>query len=156
VREQGTVKWFNASKGFGFIQRQSGEDVFVHFSAIQAEGYKSLNEGQAVEFEVTRGPKGLQAANVTSLFFFRSPQFLGAPLKALPEGQYIKHFQYGLGVVTESDNDRTSIDFDLHGPKKFVTSIMVVEMAEGTPPKRKRAKRVKKVAAIAEPVAAGK
>ena len=67
MRELGTVKWFNASKGFGFIQRQSGEDVFVHFSAIQAEGYKSLNEGQAVEFEVTRGPKGLQAANVTSL-----------------------------------------------------------------------------------------
>ena len=67
VREQGTVKWFNASKGFGFIQRQSGEDVFVHFSAIQADGYKSLNEGQAVEFEVTRGPKGLQAANVVGL-----------------------------------------------------------------------------------------
>ena len=67
MREQGTEKWFNASRGFGFIQRQSGEDVFVHFSAIQAEGYKSLNEGQAVEFEVTRGPKGLQAANVTSL-----------------------------------------------------------------------------------------
>jgi CspA family cold shock protein len=67
VKEQGTVKWFNASKGFGFIQRQSGEDVFVHFSAIQAEGYKSLNEGQAVEFEVTTGPKGLQASNVTSL-----------------------------------------------------------------------------------------
>jgi cold shock protein len=67
VKEQGTVKWFNASKGFGFIQRQSGEDIFVHFSAIQAEGYKSLNEGQAVEFEVTKGPKGLQAANVTSL-----------------------------------------------------------------------------------------
>ena len=67
MREQGTVKWFNASKGYGFIQRQSGEDVFVHFSAIQAEGYKSLNEVQAVEFEVTRGPKGLQAANVTSL-----------------------------------------------------------------------------------------
>ena len=66
MKEQGTVKWFNASKGFGFIQRQSGEDVFVHFSAIQAEGYKSLNEGQAVEFEVTHGPKGLQAANVTS------------------------------------------------------------------------------------------
>jgi CspA family cold shock protein len=66
-REQGTVKWFNASKGYGFIQRQSGEDVFVHFSAIQADGYKSLNEGQAVEFEVTKGPKGLQAANVTSL-----------------------------------------------------------------------------------------
>ena len=67
VKEQGTVKWFNASKGFGFIQRQSGEDVFVHFSAIQADGYKSLNEGQAVEFEVTTGPKGLQASNVASL-----------------------------------------------------------------------------------------
>jgi CspA family cold shock protein len=66
-KEQGTVKWFNASKGYGFIQRQTGEDVFVHFSAIQAEGYKSLNEGQAVEFEVVSGPKGLQAANVTSL-----------------------------------------------------------------------------------------
>jgi CspA family cold shock protein len=67
LREQGTVKWFNASKGFGFIQRQSGEDVFVHFSAIQSDGYKSLNDGQAVEFEVTRGPKGLQAANVSAL-----------------------------------------------------------------------------------------
>ena len=66
-KEQGTVKWFNASMGFGFIQRQSGEDVFVHFSAIQSEGYKSLNEGQAVEFDVVSGPKGLQAANVTSL-----------------------------------------------------------------------------------------
>jgi CspA family cold shock protein len=65
VKEQGTVKWFNASKGFGFIQRQTGEDVFVHFSAIQSEGYKSLNEGQAVEFEVKKGPKGLQAENVT-------------------------------------------------------------------------------------------
>ncbi len=61
------MKWFNASKGFGFIQRQSGEDVFVHFSAIQSDGYKSLNDGQAVEFEVTRGPKGLQAANVSAL-----------------------------------------------------------------------------------------
>ena len=67
VREQGTVKWFNASKGFGFIQRQTGDDVFVHYSAIQTEGYKSLNEGQAVELEVVRGPKGLQAANVTCL-----------------------------------------------------------------------------------------
>ena len=67
MREQGTVKWFNASKGYGFIQRQSGDDVFVHFSAIQGDGYKSLNEGQAVEFEVTKGPKGLQAANVTAL-----------------------------------------------------------------------------------------
>jgi cold shock protein len=67
VREQGTVKWFNASKGYGFISRESGEDVFVHFSAIQGDGYRSLNEGQPVEFEVTSGPKGLQAANVTSL-----------------------------------------------------------------------------------------
>ena len=65
MKERGTVKWFNAAKGFGFIQRQSGEDVFVHFSAIQGEGYKSLNEGQAVEFEVKQGPKGLQAENVT-------------------------------------------------------------------------------------------
>jgi CspA family cold shock protein len=67
VKEQGTVKWFNASKGYGFIQRQTGEDVFVHFSAIHMDGYKSLNEGQAVEFEVTKGPKGLQAESVTSL-----------------------------------------------------------------------------------------
>jgi CspA family cold shock protein len=66
-KEQGTVKWFNASKGFGFIQRQTGEDVFVHFSAIQSEGYKSLNEGQAVEFEVKKGPRGLQAEDVTGL-----------------------------------------------------------------------------------------
>ena len=67
MKEQGTVKWFNASKGFGFIQRQSGEDVFVHFSAIQGDGYRSLSEGQAVEFDVTKGPKGLPAANVTAL-----------------------------------------------------------------------------------------
>lgn len=67
MKEQGTVKWFNASKGFGFIQRQSGEDVFVHHSAILGEGYKSLNEGQAVEFEVTKGPKGLQADKVSGL-----------------------------------------------------------------------------------------
>ena len=67
VKEQGTVKWFNASKGYGFIQRQSGEDVFVHFSAIQMDGYKALNEGQAVEFEVRKGPKGLQAENVVGL-----------------------------------------------------------------------------------------
>jgi len=62
-----TVKWFNASKGFGFIQRQTGEDVFLHFSAIMMDGYKSLNEGQAVEFEVEKGPQGLQAENVTGL-----------------------------------------------------------------------------------------
>jgi len=60
----GTVKWFNEAKGFGFIQQEGGEDVFVHYSAIQASGFKSLAEGDRVEFEVTRGPKGLQAANV--------------------------------------------------------------------------------------------
>jgi cold shock protein len=60
VKEQGTVKWFNASKGYGFIQRQTGEDVFVHFSAIMMDGYKSLNEGQAVEFEVKKGPKAFR------------------------------------------------------------------------------------------------
>jgi CspA family cold shock protein len=67
VKEQGTVKWFNASKGYEFIARQSGEDVFVHFSAIQADGYKSLNEGEKVEFEVRQGPKGLQAEDVRPL-----------------------------------------------------------------------------------------
>ena len=67
-------------------------------------------------------------------------------MKALSEGLYVKHFQYGNGVITESDADRTTIDFDLHGIKKFVTTLMVVEAAEGTPPKRKRAKRRKKIA----------
>jgi hypothetical protein len=70
-------------------------------------------------------------------------------LKAVQEGAYIKHFQYGLGVVTESNSERTYIDFDLHGMKKFVTSLMVVELAEGTPPKRKRARKPKKLAAAA-------
>jgi CspA family cold shock protein len=64
VKEKGVVKWFNAAKGYGFIQRQSGDDVFVHFSAIQAGGYRSLDEGAEVEFEVKQGPKGLQAENV--------------------------------------------------------------------------------------------
>ncbi len=64
MKEQGTVKWFNSSKGYGFIGRESGEDVFVHFSAIQGEGHRSLKEGERVSFEVTKGPKGLQAENV--------------------------------------------------------------------------------------------
>lgn len=73
-------------------------------------------------------------------------------MKAFEEGAYIKHSKYGLGVVTEPDSDRTSIDFDLHGLKKFDTSIMVVDPAEGTPPKRRRAKKIKKlVAAISAP-----
>jgi CspA family cold shock protein len=66
-KERGTVKWFNATKGYGFIQREQGGDVFVHYSAIQSDGYRSLNQGDVVEFEVQDGPKGLQAANVTRL-----------------------------------------------------------------------------------------
>lgn len=65
--EKGTVKWFNDAKGFGFISRENGEDVFVHFSAIQSNGFRSLQEGQAVQFNVTKGPKGLQAEGVQVL-----------------------------------------------------------------------------------------
>lgn len=65
MRSNGTVKWFNDAKGFGFITTSSGEDVFVHFSAINANGFRSLAEGAQVEFDVVEGPKGLQAANVT-------------------------------------------------------------------------------------------
>ena len=65
--EKGTVKWFNGAKGFGFIQRSSGEDVFVHYKAISGDGYKNLNEGDAVQFDVEKGPKGLQAANVSKV-----------------------------------------------------------------------------------------
>jgi CspA family cold shock protein len=64
---EGTVKWFSNEKGFGFIEQPGGDDVFVHFSAITGEGYKSLNEGQRVSFEVVQGPKGAQAANVQPL-----------------------------------------------------------------------------------------
>ncbi len=63
----GTVKWFNASKGYGFIAREDGKDVFVHFSAIQSEGYRSLNEGERVEFSVEESPKGPQAVNVVRM-----------------------------------------------------------------------------------------
>ena len=65
--EQGTVKWFNAAKGYGFISRQTGEDVFVHFKAIVGDGYRTLNEGDKVQFDVEKGPKGLQAQNVVKL-----------------------------------------------------------------------------------------
>ena len=67
MREQGTVKWFNNEKGYGFISRSSGDDVFVHHSAIQSNGFKSLNEGDNIEFDVASGPKGLQAQNVIKL-----------------------------------------------------------------------------------------
>ena len=63
--EKGTVKWFNDAKGFGFLSRENGEDVFVHHTAIKSEGFRSLQEGQTVEFNVVKGPKGLQAENVT-------------------------------------------------------------------------------------------
>jgi CspA family cold shock protein len=66
LREHGTVKWFNATKGYGFITRSTGDDVFVHYSAIQTDGYKTLNEGQRVEFTLVQGPKGLAASEVTA------------------------------------------------------------------------------------------
>jgi cold shock protein len=64
MRETGKVKWFNQSKGYGFIERESGDDIFVHYTAIEGEGFRTLSEGEEVSFEVTRGPKGFQAANV--------------------------------------------------------------------------------------------
>jgi hypothetical protein len=76
-------------------------------------------------------------------------------MKALPKGQYIRHFQYGLGVITESNEQRTSIDFDIHGIKKFVTGLMTVDPAEGTPPKRSRLKRNKIAAGIPLPAGIG-
>ncbi|MGA2260891.1 MAG: cold shock domain-containing protein [Acidobacteriota bacterium] len=67
MREQGTVKWFNNDKGYGFVSREAGDDVFVHHTAIEGTGRKSLNEGDRIEFEVARGPKGLQAQNVVKI-----------------------------------------------------------------------------------------
>jgi CspA family cold shock protein len=66
-RVKGTVKWFNAGKGYGFIAREGGEDVFVHYSALESDGFRTLDEGQQVEFTIERGPKGLQANNVVTL-----------------------------------------------------------------------------------------
>src|SRR5258708_28862421 len=91
----------------------------------------------------TRSGKMATAAQKRQARFTR-----GGTLKTLEEGAYISHFQYGLGVVTESNSEHTSIDFDLHGMKKFVTSIMVVAAAEGTPPKRRRVRKVKKTVAV--------
>ena len=67
AQAQGKVKWFNDAKGYGFIAREDGPDVFVHYSAIQGDGFRSLAEGQSVAFEITEGPKGLQAANVVKV-----------------------------------------------------------------------------------------
>jgi CspA family cold shock protein len=77
VREKGTVKWFNGAKGYGFIQRSTGEDVFVHFSAIQENGYRSLNEGETVEFDLLKGPKGFQVT-------WSAPSLLVTDLPTLP------------------------------------------------------------------------
>ena len=67
MRSRGKVKWFNERRGFGFIEQSEGEDLFVHYSAIQEDGFKTLEEGQEVEFDIVEGPKGLQAANVTKV-----------------------------------------------------------------------------------------
>ena len=83
----GTVKWFNDSKGFGFIEQENGEDVFCHFSAIEGNGFKSLAEGDSVTFEVTKGPKGLQAANVQKAC--STPQ-LAAKAPGLPGAFFLK------------------------------------------------------------------
>src|ERR1035438_1803023 len=89
MKETGTVKWFNAAKGFGFIQRENGEDVFVHFSAIEASGYRSLDEGARVSFVVKKGPKGLQAEDVSfGKGRFLSPEPAALPADLLVSGEY--------------------------------------------------------------------
>ena len=82
MKEKGTVKWFNAAKGYGFIQRSSGDDVFVHFSAIQANGYRTLDEGSEVEFEVKQGPKGVQVENVARVRTYAKIQCRGGALSS--------------------------------------------------------------------------
>ena len=67
--ETGTIKWFNSSKGYGFISREEGDDIFVHYNAIEGDGYRTLEEGDKVEFEIEQGPKGLQASKVTKIYF---------------------------------------------------------------------------------------
>ena len=86
MREKGTVKWFNGAKGYGFIQRSTGEDVFVHFSAIQENGYRTLNEGETVEFDLLKGPKGFQAANVVRALTLRT---IPEPSRSQREGFFI-------------------------------------------------------------------
>src|ERR1700720_3635062 len=90
MAEQGTVKWFNDAKGYGFISRQTGEDVFVHFSAIQAGGFRSLQEGQSVEFDVTKGPKGWQAENVRPLYAERKLSIEACPLREPTGGRALR------------------------------------------------------------------
>ena len=103
----GTVKWFNADKGFGFIAPESGEDVFVHFSAIQSTGYRSLDEGQAVEFDVTSGPKGPQAANVRPLERSRQHQ----PARpATPLGGLVVRFGSGEPQLESLQERQTAED----------------------------------------------
>ena len=92
---QGTVKWFNDAKGYGFIQVEGGEDVFVHYSAIQAQGFKSLAEGDKVEFEVTKGPKGLQASNVRKAYDLQTPTQRRRRPAGIPAGRFI--FQSSAG-----------------------------------------------------------
>ena len=81
-KEQGTVKWFNAEKGYGFIQRKSGPDIFVHQSAILTEGYRTLEQGQTIEFEVVKGERGLQAANVRPV---QAPSFIDSARRSFHE-----------------------------------------------------------------------